>query len=68
MPTLEIRVSDVIRVIDVVPAIVKFVVRIVKQIYAEIVRFIAPVFSKINRGRAPPINTKLDKGKGGSRS
>lgn len=68
MPTLEIRVSDVIHVLDVVPTIIRFVVRIVKQIYAEIVRFIAPVFVKTNRGRAPPVKKLLRKGKGGSRS
>jgi len=68
MPTLKIHVSDVIKVIDTVPQVVKFVVRVVKQFFRGVIKALSSIIVEASRGRAPPVVRKYTKDKGGSRS
>jgi len=68
MKTLEIKVSELIRVFDVVPAIVKFVVRVIQKVSVEVAKFFYSIIIRLRSGRAPPVVKKFVKGKGGSRS
>jgi predicted methyltransferase len=68
MPTLKIRVSESIKVLDVIPKIIKFVVRVVQKICADIAQFVYSICVKVNQGRAPPVQKIVKKVKGGHRA
>lgn len=68
MKTLKVYASELIKVLDIVPRLVKFVVRVVKKIFADIKEYFDSIVIKVSLGRAPPVDKKSKKEKGGSRS
>lgn len=67
MQILKVYASELVKIIDTIPEVVKFVVRVVKKIFSDIREYFESVIVDVSRGRAPPIDKNIKKGKGGPR-
>lgn len=67
MKTLKVYASEVIKIIDTIPEVVKFVVKVIKKIFSVIKEYFESTIADVSRERAPPVEENMKEGKGGPR-